>query len=310
MRLLNVGEANFSSRLASFDVMQCPVCGTAFMSPWPTQEDIEELYVRDGVFSQPVENPNLAHPLAPVLERYYAKCGQDLRFIARNCLSAVRSRSGTVSILDVGCSTGALMLEFARQSPGATVTGIDIDPGAKLKAPHEVRDRIRVGEFVHHSFAEQEFDLVSMRFVLEHLLRPMDYLTKAASLLRPGGCLFLALPDHTSPQARKLGPDWELMNDPRRKVGHLSWYSPQSVATIASRLGLEIVSVRHRGEMIWHFPDRAASILRQIFGTEPVRGRFIKSYPLRLLYATVFDGLLSEMLDVGDHLYAILRRPQ
>jgi SAM-dependent methyltransferase len=305
--MMTVPDANFSRRIAKFDVLACRGCDTARMAPWPERSDVEEIYVRENVFSTTRANPFLRHPLAPPLEWLYARLGADLRFIVRECLKAV-GRRDNISILDIGCSTGVLLKTFLKAAPNAEVQGIDLDPGAKARALPGLSDRIVIGEFIEFR-PERKYDIVSLRFVLEHLLEPMKYLKHAVSLLKPGGILFIAVPDITSPQARQQGAEWELMNDKRMKIGHVTWYSRRSIERIAAQLGLTVVSCRNRGEAIYHLPRRVQQFARAVLGTEPTRKRFIRFYTLRLLNASFVDGVLAEGLGIGDKLYATLRKP-
>lgn len=55
---LRVDGANFGPRIDRFDVLRCAGCGLGAMSPFPTEEDLRELYVDRGVFSQTWSNPN------------------------------------------------------------------------------------------------------------------------------------------------------------------------------------------------------------------------------------------------------------
>jgi cytidyltransferase-like protein len=71
-------------------------------------------------------------------------------------------------VLDVGCGPGALL--FLLQEQGILADGVDFSPSCRDLAPAEVRDRIRVGTTADHGlFADDSYDLVICREVLEHL---------------------------------------------------------------------------------------------------------------------------------------------
>jgi hypothetical protein len=72
---LHVANANFSSRIESFDVLECVACGLSTMSPYPTSEDVKEVDVR-AVFSRPRSaDPNVGKFLSDILKRLYKKYG-------------------------------------------------------------------------------------------------------------------------------------------------------------------------------------------------------------------------------------------
>jgi SAM-dependent methyltransferase len=278
------------------------------MDPFPTFRDIEELYVKEGVFSVRSANP-YAHTWSfRFLEPLYQKYGTDLRFIAKQCLKLVPNQRPAV--LDIGCSTGRLLNAFnhaATEMEVSSLTGIDIDPNAKSNAIPYLRDRIVIGDFLQHRF-ERQFDIVSMRYVIEHLLDFRAYVARAVSILKPGGILFISTPDIDSAQARQLKDEWKLINDPRQKIGHLRWFNRRSMDFLANEFGLQMEKCTNRGEMIYHLPLSVQRVLRKLLGTDAASGRFISHYTLRIINATVFDGVLSHTLNYGDGLYAFLRK--
>jgi len=276
------------------------------MAPFPDERDVRELYVDEGVFSVRAPNPYAGTLAFRVLEPLYQKHGTDLRFIARQCLRRVRPAAPAV--LDFGCSTGRLLNAFRLAMPDVDLHGIDIDPQAKTNALPGLQERIVIDDFLQHRFARR-FDVITMRFVIEHLLDFAPYIERAVALLEPGGILFLSTPDLDSPQARQLGEKWALINDPKQKIGHLRWFNRGSLQFLARRFGLQMEKCVNRGEVIWHLPRPLQALLRKVLGADPVSGRHIKRYTPRILNATFIDGVLAQTLSCGDGLYAFLRKP-
>src|SRR5579883_774332 len=98
--------------------------------------------------------------------------------------------------LDVGCGGGLLSEALSRK--GATVIGIDLAPGmvevARLHAAEEglaVDYRVAAAEdlAVDHSGS---FDVITCMEMLEHVPRPERMLATLASLVRPGGSVFVS----------------------------------------------------------------------------------------------------------------------
>src|SRR6266566_3038060 len=130
-RIVHVPSANFSSNIQEYEISQCANCGLSTMNPFPTYGDIEELYVKENVFSRRRTNPFEGSLSFRLLEPLYQKYGTDLRFIAGQCLNLV---PGAQRVLDIGCSTGRLLDSFRLVDPELKLddlTGIDIDPVAK-----------------------------------------------------------------------------------------------------------------------------------------------------------------------------------
>ncbi len=307
-RIAYVSSANFSSNIQEYEILQCADCGLSTMNPFPSRSDIEELYIKEGVFSVQRANPYQRALSFSFLEPLYQKYGTDLRFIARRCSQLA---PGNKRVLDIGCSIGRLLNAFRLVDPEmelSDLTGIDIDPSAEQNAIPYLKDRIIIGDFPRYEF-DEKFDVITMRFVIEHLLDFNVYLTKAIQILKPGGVLFISSPDIGSAQARLLQDKWKLINDPAQKIGHLRWFNRKSIEFLARKYGLRIEYCINRGEMIYHLPVPVQGLLRKVLGTEPESGRFIKHYTPRIINATFFDGVLAQTLSYGDGIYAFMRRP-
>ena len=307
-QIVHVSSANFSSNIQEYDILQCANCGLSTMNPFPTHSDIEELYIKEGVFSVQRPNPYQGSLSFRFLEPLYQKYGTDLRFVARQCLNLARENK---RVLDIGCSVGRLLNSFHlidTEMDLSDLTGIDIDPSAKRNAIPYLKDRIIIDDFLKHEF-DRKFDIITMRFVIEHLLDFNVYLAKVIQVLNPGGILFISSPDIESAQARSLRDKWKLINDPAQKIGHLRWFNRKSIEFLARKYGLKMERCINRGEMIYHLPVPVQRFLRKVLGTEPESGRFIKHYTPRIINATLFDGVLAQTLRYGDGIYAFMRNP-
>jgi ubiquinone/menaquinone biosynthesis C-methylase UbiE len=90
-------------------------------------------------------------------------------------------------ILDFGCGDGRSIDLFAKLSPQAEWTGVDIESSPEVLS--RVRDD---GDFVTYDgenlpFANKSFDLVYSYQVLEHVRKPETVLPEIARILKPEG---------------------------------------------------------------------------------------------------------------------------
>jgi len=302
--LLRVENANFSSSITRYDIVRCETCELAMMDPFPNEQEIKEIYVRENTFSQPSPNPYRRNPLFSLLEPIYRHYGDGRHFILRTCLR-LAPKGRRLKVLDIGCSTGALIEAFQTMTDRADATGIDLDPQARERAKESVRDSIVIGDFLSHPLPGP-FDIVTMEMLIEHLPDPSRYIERCADLLRPGGLLVLSTPDIDSPQAREQGADWWLVNRPGQKLGHVIWFNRASIEHLAKKHGLRIAFYRNRGNLLPHMPGGLRRTLETAFGHDPASGRFIRWYPIRILWALIVTGWISEWLSKGEYIYAVL----
>jgi SAM-dependent methyltransferase len=142
------------------------------------------------------------------------------------------------SMLEVGCGTG----EFVRvaEDEGFDAYGIEPSEWAAAQAA-DLGVRVHRG-LVNEWRAENSefrFDAVAMWHVLEHVPDPCGFMRDAISLLRPGGLVFIEVPNFESTDAARLGVDW----DAAQLHDHFHHFTPDSLAGLLDRCGLEIVQL-------------------------------------------------------------------
>jgi SAM-dependent methyltransferase len=159
-------------------VRVCRACGYTFRSPRPTSQAIERFYSRDGKYS---------HWLAE-LE------GRKPRFRYR--LEQLRKLVPRGRLLDVGAGIG----EFLHQAAEFFETeGIEVSDEAIRQACKLFGIELKKGSLAEaRGLLTGDFDVVSLIHVLEHVPDPAATITHCGELLRPGGWLFLAVPNDSA----------------------------------------------------------------------------------------------------------------
>ncbi len=111
------------------------------------------------------------------------------------------------SVLEIGCSTGSLLSQFAQN--GWTVTGLE---PSKAAASFAKKRGLNVfNSDIEHFGTKNKFDLVIMIHVLEHVDDPKETLKRLSKLTRPKGHLFLSVPNLDSLSAKLLGSRWSAL---------------------------------------------------------------------------------------------------
>ena len=124
-------------------------------------------------------------------------------------------------VADVGCGPGAVSVVLARLvGPAGRVLAVDQDPRA-VEAAREAAARagaasvsVEVGDAHDTGLAPGSVDVVMIRHVLAHNGgREEDIVAHAASLVRPGGVVYLADIDASGVRMRPPDPDIEDLTD-------------------------------------------------------------------------------------------------
>lgn len=154
-----------------------------------------------------------------------------------------RHTGGPGTILDVGCGAGEVLRVALRR--GWTATGVEpVEESAEMARVQGLDVHACLLE--ESGLPENSFDVVSAFHVLEHIPAGTDFLRTMARWARPGGLVFIEVPNFRSVHRRNLGSDWPGL----RPLEHVAHYSPKNLQETFERAGLEPVQVRTMG-FLW-----------------------------------------------------------
>jgi SAM-dependent methyltransferase len=208
--------------------------GWRMAEPRPTPDELKAFYANEyfqashGTYAADYSETELAH--------------RDL--IARSLLFAVEIARGKDRgrFLEVGCGEGWLLA--AAKAAGFAVSGLDFsDAGLKRFHP-ELAPHASFGDALenleHLIDAGDQFDVVAMEHVLEHVLEPERLLERLPRLIAPGGVCAITVPNDFSPlqlAARAAGHiDRDFWLAPPQ---HLNYFEAKSLTALLNRLGFE-----------------------------------------------------------------------
>lgn len=162
-------------------------------------------------------------------------------------LEQTLGRPGT--LLDIGAGTGVFM-HLARER-GWEPSGVDICPLTAEKAAREFGVQIAVGPFEQHAFGSRRFDAATMLDVLEHVHDPLATLRRVHALLRPGGAIYIAVPNQrclltalVDAYARAGGPAADKLLMRLYVAPHLHYFTPRTIRRLVTAAGFRLRTVR------------------------------------------------------------------
>lgn len=101
------------------------------------------------------------------------------------------------SWLELGCGTGFLLERFEREFPNLVLHGSEIMTRGLEYVQQRVKRAALYQLDARHIPFEAEFDAVGAFDVIEHIEEDSIVLNSLANALKPGGMLFLTVPQHT-----------------------------------------------------------------------------------------------------------------
>jgi SAM-dependent methyltransferase len=216
----------FGTALA--DLVRCPRCDHRQTEPMPPDAVLAGAYAgaasADYIGEEAGQRETARRALARI-ERFLATVP-----IADN--GGPRHRT----LLDLGCWVGFLLAEAVER--GWDAVGVEPSEFASAYARERLGLDVRTGELLTTPLPPGHFDAIVMGDVIEHLPRPAEALERIAALLRPGGIVWMALPDAGSLVARGMRARWWSVIPT-----HVQFFTRRSLRTLLERHGWEVLEI-------------------------------------------------------------------
>lgn len=214
---LHTARDFISDQPGEFNLVRCASCGLVYLNPRPDPGELGAYYDDPYRLWQSASESGL--------QARFRRMG------ARRKLKAVEVCGARGRLLDVGCGNGDFLLEAGLR--GWDAAGTEFDAQQAGYAARRSGADVRPGELSGCGFGEGSFDVITMWHVLEHMPDPLATLEAALSLLKPGGFIFVAVPDCSSWAARLFGRHWAGYDAPR----HLQNFPAGTLKKTLTRAG-------------------------------------------------------------------------
>lgn len=164
------------------------------------------------------------------------------------------------TVLDYGCGNGTF-LDRAR-GHGHRVYGVDFDPGA-IEAAAKKGIAVVLPDAVANVLEHGPFDHISAAHVIEHVADPKGLLADFRTWMKPGGTLFLELPNAHAEGLARYGHFWRGLEAPR----HFSLPSRKVLSEALEEAGFGSV-VFHRRDVVKSWLWAQSDAARRDFGAD------------------------------------------
>lgn len=173
------------------------------------------------------------------------------------------------TFLDIGCSTGYFG-SLIKQAKQAKVYGVEISEDAKQarKVLDGVYEFDLDGSWPKAIY-QRKYDYAFFGDVLEHLKNPGQALVNTRKLLKPGGLLFVSIPNiaHLSIRIELLKGSFEYEPLGILDDTHLKYFTLRSFSELANNSGFRIKAVDYN---VNDFPREVATKLLAKYGLKPI----------------------------------------
>ncbi|MGI8733561.1 MAG: class I SAM-dependent methyltransferase [Pyrinomonadaceae bacterium] len=236
----------------------CPICGSGVARTLGARggrahhegKGVETNVVRckdcKVIYTQPTLIPKSNPYAKESAEEYFQLHDSDQKILQgeRIAVFAEKVLGKPGRMLELGCGRGEFLKGALNR--GWSAYGVEMtEDFTRVARSHGVE--VEYSSIEHCKSLEQTYDVVLLAAILEHLYDPMETLGRIKNALRPGGLLFIDVPNESSLTMRignlymrARGRNWAINLSPTFSPFHVVGFSPTSLRNTLSSVGFDI----------------------------------------------------------------------
>lgn len=210
---------------------QCQDCDFIYLSRAPVYEALSEDLAWSKQFEKEAKRRKKETPIVSWIDQ---KTRWRLHIFRDNEWEYICDKVAGGKVLDIGCGP------LNRIPEKYTPYGMEIEKQAAEVAQKAMS--AKGGHVVHapaleglSKFDDDQFDGIIMRSYLEHELRPKDVLQEALRILKPGGIIYVKVPNFATINRAVRGRNWCGFRFP----DHLNYFTIESMKKMGESSGYE-----------------------------------------------------------------------
>ncbi len=293
------------SLLDGYELVICESCGAGYAQDIPPQTVFDRYYTEMSKYEY--------------IDRAGVQTDSELQRFREEVDLVESYLTNTDRILDIGCSTGGLLAEFKRRG-FLNLLGVDPSPACAKFTEKLYGITAKPATISTLDRLKEQVDIAFLTGVLEHLRDLDSSLNSVKSCLKPGGLIFLIVPDATH-YDRHFSAPFQFFS-----MEHINYFSPTSLinlmahhgfsAVFTERLTLQLTSNANEpsiaGLFRWDLEPQDSSTFVRDDETAPALTRYIQqSHALERQIQTKIDRLVDAsqplaVWGVGTHTLRLL----
>lgn len=198
----------------------CCDCNFMFMNPRLSNKYLSNLYSEDYYSG----SANFSYHDERAIEKFS-------NYVWNARLKNIHKFIKNGNLLDIGAAFGGF-LKAAKKYYNPY--GIELSKYAGRHAKNIFSKNIHIGTLENHPFKNEQFSVITMIELLEHLPDPLSALKKCYKLLKPGGLLVIQTANMDGLQARKEKDKYHYF-----LPGHVSYFTEKNLVSSLIKVGFK-----------------------------------------------------------------------
>jgi SAM-dependent methyltransferase len=225
----------------------CPICASRERSTLVEHESLAFVRCRCGLIYKSRGLASFVESTEPSWNKRYDKRREHRVAKARRQILDVLNHVEPGPLLDVGCSLGHALEAASRL--GLEARGLDLNENL-LEPCRERGFDVRCGDVAGpYPFEDETFNIVLLKHVFEHTPSPRAALREIRRVLKPGGGMFIAVPNGDYFKARYSPKSYYFFSPESGGRYHFVYYGPKQLRRLVDDEGFRTVRVNPH---LWH----------------------------------------------------------
>jgi len=207
-----------------YNVLACRICGMAYTEIGGSPVNNESHYPPDYYGEQ---------------SRYPIFISWLAGYLAKKRTKLLPELPNTGKMIDIGCGQGWFVKQFS--DIGWQAQGIEVSEVAAHHAAKRLGLDILIGENIVDSLEDNQFDVIGLWHVLEHVENPKYLLKQIERILKQDGIVLIGVPNFGSFEAKFGKAGWFHLDVPR----HLFHFDASNLSELLKKAGLKITEKKY-----------------------------------------------------------------